>query len=116
MVLPMTGLNQVTDEKSRQMASRIRLLLMDVDGVLREFFIKQRSIGGKRALVFVFVAMSRDEMHAVWRTIDRDLAPCTTADGADFFSLRGTEPRGFALFTDRAGHGRSQTHTDKSAE
>jgi hypothetical protein len=55
--------------------------------------------------MLVFVAVRGDKMRTIRRTIDRDFAVGAATDGADFFSLGGAEPLGFALFTDRTGHG-----------
>jgi len=48
--------------------------------------------------------------------IDRDFALGAAANGADLFALGGAEAGGFALFTDRAGHGISSERHDSSAE
>jgi hypothetical protein len=55
--------------------------------------------------VLVFIAVSGDKISAVGGAINGNFALGAAANSADFLALGGAEASGFALFTDRAGHG-----------
>ena len=84
-------------------------LLVCVDEFGRDRYIKKRGVGGKLALMFVFVAVRGDQIGAIDGTVDRDFALGAAADGADFFALGGTESDGFAFLTDGTEHGKQDT-------
>src|SRR5215831_7100909 len=66
--------------------------------------------------MLAFIAMCGNEIGAVGRAVNRDLALLATANGANPFGLGGAKPLSLALFTDRTGHERSSTEEDRSAE
>ena len=70
----------------------------------RKIYIEQGRVGGKLALVLVFVAMRGDQVRAIAGTIDADFALGAAADGADFFAFGRAEPDCFAFFTDGTRH------------
>src|SRR5712692_7274680 len=89
---------------------------MGVEDIVRDFFVEQRSVRVQGALVPVFVAVCREEIGAIGRAIDGDLAFGAAADGADFLALSGAEALCFALFTNRTGRGISSVSKDSPAE
>src|SRR5690242_5698051 len=60
--------------------------------------------------------MRGDQITAIRRAINRNLALRAAANGADFFALRGTKSRGFSFFTNHTNHAGSQRLADKCAE
>jgi hypothetical protein len=62
---------------------------------------EERRVLGKNTLMFVFIAVRGDQVGAVGRTADGDLALGAAADGTDFFAFGGTIPRSLAFFADR---------------
>jgi hypothetical protein len=79
-------------------------LAVSVDGILLDACVEERSIGGKGAWMLVFVAVGREEIGAVRRTVDGDFTFCAAADGADFFGFGRTEACGFAFLADWTSH------------
>jgi hypothetical protein len=74
---------------------------MRVKNFLWNALVEERRVLGKNALMFVFVAVRGDQVSAVGRTADSDLAFGAAADGTDFFAFGGTIPRSLAFLADR---------------
>jgi hypothetical protein len=84
-------------------------LLIDMNCIAGNLYVEQWRIGGERTRMLVFVAMCRDQIGAVDRTIDRDFTLLTAADGADFFAFGGAKSLCFTVVADWAGHGQQNT-------
>jgi hypothetical protein len=88
---------------------------MGINGILGDFFVEQRSVCGKQALVLVFIAVGGQEIGAIGRAIDGDFAFGATANGADFFALGGAKAGLFTFFANRTGHRISSARQGNSA-
>jgi hypothetical protein len=65
---------------------------------------EERSVGGQRPGVLLFVAMGGEEVSAVGGAVDREFAFRAAADGTDFFGLSGAEAARLAFVADWTKH------------
>src|SRR5712671_2554293 len=75
-----------------------------MQNILRQSFFDERGVPGQRALVFVFIAVRRNQVHTIRRATDSDFALRSAAHRANLLALRRTKARSFALLTNRTGH------------
>jgi len=78
-------------------------LRVDAYKIRSDANIEKQRVRGKLARVLVFVAVRGEEVCAVGRAVESDLALGAAADGADGFGLCRAESTGFAFLTDRTG-------------
>ena len=78
-------------------------LRVDADKIGGEADLEERRVRGDLARVLLFEAMRGEEVGAVGRAVEGDLALGAAADGADGFGLGRAEAARFTFLTDRAG-------------
>jgi hypothetical protein len=86
-----------------------------MDDVGWEIDIQQGCVRGQIARMLILIAMRSDKVWAIGSAINGHFAARAAADSANGFSLGGTKPRAFALFTNRATHTASAAATAEKA-